>query len=463
MAFFAQVGTMLWSGPLLVGFLVVGLYYSLRTGFFQIFGLPVWFKHTVGALWKRQKQAREGVTQLQALSTALAATIGTGSVAGVAAAIFFGGPGTVFWMWMSALLGMMTGCGEKILAICFREKDEKGQWRGGPMTYIQQGLKLRWLGCVYALLCVAETLVGGNLAQANSIATALERSAGLSPKAVGVVLAVVVSVVLMGGIRRVSRLSQLLVPIMAGVFLVGGVGVIAVNAQKLPQVMEQIVGYAFAPKAAVGGYTMGLALRYGVARGVFSNEAGVGMSAMAHACAQVDHPGKQGMWGIFEVFVATLVICTVTSLVILTSGVYDPIAAQEMIAAGEIPREMLGSNLASAGFASLWGQAGEWMVTVCLTLFAFTSLVGAGYYGRRGVETLTRSRFVLGVYHVAFPLCVVAGAVGDLAAVWELVDLCNGLLAIPNLVALLLLSPVALRSLREWQTINKMKKNEKGC
>ena len=345
---------------------------------------------------------------------------------------------------------MMTGCAEKILAILYREKDEKGQWRGGPMTYIQQGLKLRWLGCVYALLCVAETLVGGNLAQANSIATALERAVGVPPKVVGVVLAVVVSVVLMGGIRRVSRLSQLLVPVMAVIFIGGGVGVIAVNAQKLPQVMEQIVTYAFAPKAVVGGYSMGLALRYGLARGVFSNEAGVGMSAMAHACAQVDHPGKQGMWGIFEVFFATLVICTVTALVILTSGVYDPVAAQEMIAAGEIPREMLGSNLAASAFASLWGKAGEWMVTVSLTLFAFTSLVGAGYYGRRGVETLTRSRFVLGAYHVVFPVCVVAGAVGDLAAVWELVDLCNGLLAIPNLATLLLLSPVVLRTLNEW-------------
>lgn len=450
MAFLSQLGGMLWGGPLLAGFLVVGGYYSLRTGFFPLFGLPVWWKHTVGTLWKRQKGGREGVTQLQALSTALAATIGTGSVAGVAAAIFFGGPGTVFWMWISALLGMMTGCAEKILAVQFREKDEKGQWRGGPMTYIQQGLKLRWLACVYALLCVAETLVGGNLAQANSIATALERSAGVPPKVVGVVLAVVVSVVLMGGIRRVSRLSQLLVPVMAGIFLVGGLAVIAVNAQRLPQVMVQIVTYAFAPKAVVGGYSMGLALRYGVARGVFSNEAGVGMSAIAHACAEVEHPGKQGMWGIFEVFFATLVICTVTSLVILTSGVYDPIAAQEMIASGEIPREMLGSNLASAGFASLWGQAGEWMVTVCLTLFAFTSLVGAGYYGRRGVETLTKSRLVLGAYHVVFPVCVVAGAMGDLAAVWELVDLCNGLLAIPNLLTLLLLSPVVLRTLHQW-------------
>lgn len=450
MTFLAQLGGMLWGGPLLVGFLVVGVYYSFRTGFFQFFGLPLWWKTTVGSLFHRQKETQGGITQLQALSTALAATIGTGSVAGVAAAIFFGGPGAVFWMWVSALLGMMTGCGEKILAVVYREKDEKGQWRGGPMTYMEKGLKLRWLGCMYALLCVAETLVGGNLAQANSIATALERSAGIPPKVVGVVLAVVVSVILMGGIRRVSRFSERLVPVMAGIFLVGGLAVIGVNASRIPEAMEQIVTYAFSPKAAVGGYSMGLALRYGVARGVFSNEVGVGMSAMAHACAQVDHPGRQGMWGIFEVFFATLVICTVTSLVILTSGVYDPISAQEMLASGEIPREMLGSNLAAAGFATLWGRAGEWMVTVCLTLFAFTSLVGAGYYGQRGVETLTQSSLVRMVYRLAFPACVVLGAVGDLASVWELVDVCNGLLAIPNLLALLLLSPVALRMWREW-------------
>lgn len=318
------------------------------------------------------------------------------------------------------------------------------------MTYMEKGLKLRWLGGVYALLCVAETLVGGNLAQANSIATALERSAGIPPKVVGVVLAVVVSVILLGGIRRVSRFSERLVPVMAGLFLVGGLAVIGAHAARIPEAMEQIFTYAFSPQAAVGGYSMGLALRYGVARGVFSNEAGVGMSAMAHACAEVEHPGKQGMWGIFEVFFATLIICSVTALVILTSGVYDPIAAQEMLAAGQVPREMLGSNLAAAGFATLWGTAGEWMVTVCLTLFAFTSLVGAGYYGQRGVETLTSSPLVLTLYRLAFPACVVLGAVGDLAAVWELVDVCNGLLAIPNLLALLLLSPVALRIWREW-------------
>jgi len=452
MAFLESLSDLIWGPWLLGAFLAVGAYFSLRTGFFQLFRLPTWWKATVGSLFRRGKgnKGEGALTQLQALSTALAATIGTGSIAGVATAIFYGGPGAVFWMWISALLGMMTGCVEKILAVRYREKDEKGAWRGGPMVYIRDGLKLPGLAGMFALFCVAETLAGGNLVQSNSIATALHAAFGTQRLVVGIVLALAVCAVLLGGVKRVGRFSELLVPVMAGLFIIGGVTVIAVHWRAVPEALSQIVRYAFAPRAAAGGYAMGTALRYGVARGVFTNEAGLGMSAIAHACAGVKEPAEQGMWGIFEVFFATIVICTVSALVILTSGVYSAPEAQELLAGGAVPEALLGAPLTAAGFATVFGQAGEAVVALCLVLFAFTSLLGAGYYGRRGVESLTRSRGALALYQIAFPIFVVLGSVADLTAVWRLVDVFNGLLAVPNLLALLLLSPEAFRLLRAW-------------
>lgn len=463
MAFFKALGDFLWGGPLLAMFLVVGLWYSLGSGFFQIFGLPTWWSTTVGSLFRRKREKKEGrgVTQLQALSTALAATIGTGSIAGVATAIAYGGPGAVFWMWMSAFLGMMTGCGEKILAVRHRERGPDGQWRGGPMQYMDKGLRLPGLAKLFALLCVAETLAGGNLAQANSIATALSAAGGVNPAAVGVVLALLTTLVLMGGVKRIAGLCELLVPAMALLFVGSGLAVIAANYQAVPAAFQQIVAYAFAPRAVAGGYAMGTALRYGVARGVFTNEAGVGMSAIAHACADVDEPAQQGMWGIFEVFFATMVICTVTALVVLTSGVYDPAQMLPLAEAGTIPQTLLGAPLTVAGFATLFGEAGEWVVSVSLVLFAFTSLIGSGYYGRRGVETLTSSRLVQGLYQLAFPAFILLGAVGDVTAVWQVVDVFNGLLAAVNLPALLLLSPEALHLLRTW--LEGQKKKQENC
>ncbi len=459
MAFLEKLSDLIWGPGLLGAFLAVGLYFSLRTGFFQLFGLPVWWKATVGSLLRRKAgpggEGKKGVTRLQALSTALAATIGTGSIAGIATAIFFGGPGAVFWMWISALVGMMTGCAEKILAVRYREKDEDGRWRGGPMVYIRDGLKLPGLAGLFAVFCVAETLAGGDLAQANSIATSLHATFGVDRLVVGIVLALVVSAVLLGGIRRVGQVSELLVPAMAGLFIIGGLIVIGVHWRAVPGAFAQIVRYAFAPKAVAGGYSMGMALRYGIARGVFTNEAGLGMSAIAHACADVEEPAEQGMWGIFEVFFATLVICTVTALAILTSGVYSAQSALEMLSSGAVPEELLGAPLTAASFATVLGRVGESVVAVCLVLFAFTSLLGAGYYGRRGVESLTKSRGALALYHLAFPACIVLGSVGDLTAVWFLVDIFNGLLAVPNLLALLLLSPEVLRQLGRWLAARK--------
>ena len=451
MAFLSRVSDLLWSGPLLATFLLVGGYYSICTGFFQVFHLPLWWKTTIGSLFRRKKGSGRGISQFQAMSAALASVIGTGSIAGVATAIFYGGPGAVFWMWVTAVLGMMTGCAEKTLAVRYREKDADGQWRGGPMEYMRRGLRLPKLAALFALLGTAEALAGSNLAQANSIATTLSAAVGADRRVVGIVLAVIVSIVLVGGIKRVGRFSELLVPLMALLFMGGGLAVIAVNWRAVPAAFGQIIAYAFAPKAVVGGYSMGMALRYGVARGVFTSEAGLGMSAIVHACTDVEEPAEQGMWGIVEVFISTIVICTVTALVILTSGVYVPEQAQTMIESGVIPETMLGAPLVSACFESVMGRAGQWIVTVSLLLFAFTSLLGGGYCGRRGLETLTRSKWILAAYQLGLPAFIIVGAVADLTAVWKVVDLLTGLLALPNLLALLLLSPEALWLLRRWE------------
>lgn len=433
----------------MVAFLLVGGYYSLRTGFFQLFHFPLWWKTTVGSLLKKGGSGK-GITQMQAMSAALASIVGTGSIAGVATAIFYGGPGTVFWMWVAGLVGMMTGCAEKTLAIRYRTKDSSGQWQGGPMEYMRKGLRLPKLAGIFALLGTVEALAGSNLAQSNSIATTLSATFGLNRTVVGVVVALIVSVILAGGIKRVGRLSELLVPFMVFLFVGGGMVVIAFNWREIPIAFQQIFSYAFAPRAIVGGYSMGMALRYGVARGVFTSEAGLGMSAIVHACADVEEPAEQGMWGIFEVFFSTMLICTVTSLVILTSGVYDPKLAPGMIESGAVSESLLGAPLVCECFRSVLGKAGALIVSISLLLFAFTSLLGGGYCGLRGLETLTKSRLVRVAYHLLLPAFIILGSVADLKSVWEVVDLLSGLLALPNLLALLLLSPEALWLLRGW-------------
>ena len=454
MAILSELSGILWGGPLLMAFLLVGGYYSLRTGFFQIFRFPLWWRTSIGSLFRRRKREKNGgVTQLQALSTALAATIGTGSIAGVAAAIFYGGPGAVFWMWVSAFLGMMTGCLEKTLTVRYREKDPAGGWRGGPMCYMEKGLGSRGLACLFALCCVCANLGGGNVVQANSIAAALEASFGWNRLAVGIVTAAVTGIVILGGIGRIGKVSEKLVPCMALLFLGGGIVVLVVHRAALPAALERIFTAALTPKAALGGgmgYGMAAAMRYGVARGVFTNEAGMGTSAIAHAASNTRDPAEQGMWGIFEVFIATICVCSVTALVILTSGVYQEEAALAAIQAGNVTRAMTGAPLSAAAFSTVYGPFGGAFVSVCLLLFAFTSLLGTSYYGERGLQYLTGSDRWKLPFRAAFLAAIVAGSVGDVAVVWQLADIFNGLMALPNLCALLALSPEALSLLRTW-------------
>lgn len=458
MGFLERLTDFIWNPWLLGLFLIVGLYYSVRTGFFQLFGAKIWLGATFGGLFAEKKVRREGITRVQALTTALASTIGTGSIAGVATAIFFGGPGAVFWMWVSALLGMMTGCAEKVLAVQYRKRRPDGSWSGGPMYYLAHGLHSPFLAGWFALACVGGALVGGDLVQSNSITQAMHSLFGWDRITVGVVTALLAGVVLVGGIGRIARFSEVLVPVMALLFLGSGAVVLWVRREALLPALKLIIASACSPAAAVGGvggYTLSAALRYGVARGVFTNEAGMGSSALAHANTDVQSPAEQGMWGILEVFVATLLICTMTALVILTTGVYDPVRAWEAIQSGDVSHMAVGVPLTAASFAVVLGRAGEWVVTVCLLLFAFSSLLGWSYYGEAALSWLVRGSRWRSIWRAIFLTVTVLGSVGDVSVVWQLVDMFTALMALPNLAALLVLSPQVLDGLREYINMKK--------
>ena len=434
----------LWNPWLLGLFLLTGLVYSIGSGFFQLFGWRMWWGATVGSLLRGEGRARgPGLSSLQALATALASTMGTGSIAGVAAALTLGGPGAVFWMWVSALLGMMTGCGEKLLAVRYQNTGPDGQLRGGPMYYLRDGLHAPLLGAVFALAGLPATLAGGNLVQSSSIALSLEAAFGLPRLPVGLCTALLTALVMVGGLGRIARFSTALVPAMAVLYIGGALAVILQNAAALPQALHMIFSCALSPAAALGGgcgWTVAQAMRYGVARGVFTNEAGLGTSAMAHGAARVDQPGRQGMWGIFEVFLSTLVVCTLTALAVLVSGAFQP----------GVSGALTGAPLTAAAFSAALGPAGGGIVALSLLLFAFTSILGWSYYGEQCLRYLTGGRGQ-GLYRACFLLCALLGAVWEPGMVWQLVDLCSALMALPNLAALLLLAPEALRLLRQFQ------------
>lgn len=441
MSWVGRAADALWNPWLLGLFLFTGLVYSLGSGFFQLFGLPLWLRATLGGLFHRENGSKSGLSPLQALATALASTMGTGSIAGVATALTLGGPGAVFWMWASAWLGMMTGFGEKLLSVRFQRPAPGGGMQGGPMFYLRDGLGWHGAALWFTLACLPATLAGGDLVQSSSIAQALESSFALPRLATGLVTAALAALVLMGGVGRIARVSSALVPAMALLYLGAGGWVLLCRATALPGALKLIFLCALSPRAALGGgagWTVASALRYGVARGVFTNEAGLGPSAMAHGAADHACPVRQGFWGMFEVALATLLVCSVTALVILVSGVWQPGS----------PKALTGTSLTAAAFSSVLGPAGSWTVSLCLLLFAFSSILGWSYYGQQCLRYLTGDDRLLPLYRALFLLCIPLGAVWENAVVWELVDLCNALMALPNLVGLIVLAPTALGELR---------------
>ena len=446
------VNNFIWGVPAMVCIIGVGLLLSVRTGFIQIRKFPYAIKTTIGRMFRKRDASDGAMTPFQAVCTALAATVGTGNIAGVAGAIAIGGPGAVFWMWCSALLGMCTKFSEVTLAVHFRERNANGELVGGPMYYIKNGLAKhwRWLAAIYALFGVLTVFGTGNATQVNTIITAIDAAlnqyAVVSDKAmatvnlvIGIVVAMLVALVLLGGVKRIGSVSEKLVPFMALTYVVLALGVVLLNLPRLPEVFTSIVAGAFNPAAFTGGAvgSLFLSMQKGVSRGIFSNEAGLGTGSIAHACADTKKPVKQGVFGIFEVFADTIVICTLTALVILCSG--TPVTYG--VAAG--------AELTISGFTTTYGSWASLFTAVALCCFAFSTIIGWGLYGSRFVQFLFRSNKVVRPFLVIYSFVSILGATLDLGLLWDIADTFNGLMSIPNLIALLLLSGMVVKLTKE--------------
>ena len=441
----------IWGVPAMVCILGVGLYLSFRTGFIQIRRFGYSLRNTIGRIFQKTTAAEGAITPFQAVCTALAATVGTGNIAGVAGAIAVGGPGAVFWMWISALLGMCTKFGEVTLAVHFRERNAKGDYVGGPMYYIKNGLgkKWMWLAYAYALFGVFAVFGTGNATQVNTITAAIDTAlvnygllsangAFTCNLAIGIIIAAVVALILIGGVKRIGRVSERLVPIMALLYIFLSIGMIVIKIDQVPAVFASIFQGAFNPKAVTGGIigSFFLSMKKGVSRGIFSNEAGLGTGSIAHACADTKDPVKQGMFGIFEVFMDTIVICTMTALVILLSGVDIPFGKDA------------GAELTISGFTSVYGNWVSIFTAVAMCCFAFSTIIGWGLYGARCAEFLFGSKIIL-AYNIAYSLIAIVGATVDLGLIWNISDTFNGFMTVPNLIAVFLLTPVVLKLIKE--------------
>jgi AGCS family alanine or glycine:cation symporter len=427
-----------WGMPTIILLVGTGVLLTVLTGVAQVRYLGFALKEVLGKI--TQRGSGEGtVSPFQAVATALASTVGVGNIAGVATAIHIGGPGALFWLWVSGFFGMCTKYAEIVIALHYRERDATGIMRGGAMYILKNGLKMPWLGAVFALLTSLAAFGIGNMVQANSVAGAPTESLGLAPAITGVILVVLTAAVILGGIRRIGQFTEYLVPFMALFYLAGGLTIVAMHISELPGVIRLVLDSAFNGHAAVGGFvgsTMAMALRYGIARGLFSNEAGLGSAPIVHAAATTDHPVRQGMYGIFEVFVDTILICTTTGLVILMTGVWTADATGAVLSARAF----------EAGLPGTWGHI---VVTTGLVLFAFSTLIGWSYYGETGVVYLFGAKAAM-PYRIAWLVFIYLGAVGSLHLVWDIADTLNGLMAIPNLIAVLASIPLLLRLQREF-------------
>ncbi|NNJ91968.1 MAG: sodium:alanine symporter family protein [Gammaproteobacteria bacterium] len=433
----SQLNSLVWGPYMLVLIFGTGVILMLGLQFMPILRLGYGFKQ----LWKGRDSTEEGdISPFNALMTSLSATIGTGNIAGVATAIALGGPGALFWMWCTALVGLATKYSEAVLAVKFREVDEQGNHIGGPMYYIKNGLgeKWKWLGATFA---VFGTLAGfgiGNMVQANSVADALNSKLSIDPVVTGLVMAVLAALVLLGGIKRIAQVAGKLVPLMAVAYLVIGLIILGMNATEIPGAIVFIVESAFNPVAATGGFAgaaVWAAIRFGVARGVFSNEAGMGSAPIAHAAAKTNNPIRQGTIAMLGTFIDTLIICSITGLVIVISGAWTT---------GEN-----GAPLSAMAFDQLLPGVGSYVVTFGLAIFAFTTLLGWSVYGERCAEYLFGVKSIK-PFRMLWIIAVPVGATLKLEFVWLVADTLNGLMALPNLIALLLLSPVVFKLTKEY-------------
>ena len=448
----SAVNNFIWGVPAMICIIGVGLYLSIRTKFVQIRKFPYAIKTTLGRIFRKREAEDGAMTPFQAVCTALAATVGTGNIAGVAGAIAIGGPGAVFWMWISAFLGMCTKFCEVTLAVHFRERNEEGDYVGGPMYYIKNGLgkNWQWLAVAFSAFGVLTVFGTGNATQVNTITTAIN-SALLNfhvindsqvktvSLVVGIIIAILVALVLLGGVKRIGHVTEKLVPFMAVLYIILALGVVILNVNRIPGVFHDIIVGAFRPASVTGGLvgSMFMSMKKGVSRGIFSNEAGLGTGSIAHACADTRKPVKQGFFGVFEVFTDTIVICTLTALVILCSGV--PVAYGEAA----------GAELTILGFTSTYGSWVSLFTAVAMCCFAFSTIIGWGLYGARCIEFLFSSK-VIKPFMVAYSLVAILGATVELGLMWSIAETFNGLMVIPNLIALFLLSGTLVKLLKDF-------------
>jgi alanine or glycine:cation symporter, AGCS family len=422
------IGTLsgiVWGPPMLVLLVGTGLYLTIILKGMQFRALP----HAFKLIWSKDHGSEGDISHFAALMTALAATVGIGNIVGVATAITLGGPGAVFWMWMTGLVGMATKYSEAVLAVKYREKGEHGM-RGGPMYYLSKGVGLPWLGTLFAIFTACATFGIGNMTQANATAKIFESTFHIPTFATGIVLTLLTGLVILGGIKTIGKFTSFLVPFMIFGYVGVSLTVLFLHADQIPHAFGLIFGSAFSPSAATGGFlgaTVAAAMRYGIARGVFSNESGLGSAPIAAAAARTNDPVKQALVSMTQTFIDTLVVCTMTALVILTATSWT--------------KGVSASELTSASMAETLGSTGSVMVAIATALFAYSTLIGWNYYGEKAIEYLFGAKSIK-VYRVFFTVAVMVGATMSLEFVWNFSDLMNGMMAIPNLIGLLWLSPI---------------------
>lgn len=430
-----------WGPFTLILIVGTGLYLTIRLGFLQFRSLPYALQLAFSPT-RQDKKSKGDISHYQALSTAMAATIGTGNIVGVATAVVLGGPGAVFWMWATALVGMVTKYAEALLAVKYRVQNSKGEMSGGPMYYLEKGLKQKWLAVLFALFGAVAAFGIGNMVQAKAVSDALNQTFNVPAWATGIILTILTGLVILGGIKSIGRVTAFFVPIMALFYVVGGLVIIVMNFDIVPAAVNLILTDAFTASAAGGGI-LGSVIRYGVARGVFSNEAGLGSAPIAAAAAKTDYPGRQALVSMTQVFIDTIIVCSITGITIVMAGLYD----------GSVET----GNLTNASFAAFLGDTGGLIVTLAIALFAYSTLVGWSYYGEKCFGYLFNDK-AIPYYKVVFVLFVFVGAVSQLSLVWGIADIFNALMAIPNLIGLLGLSGVVAYETKKFMKVAKEEK-----
>ena len=475
-----ELNSFIWGIPGLVLLIGTGLLITFGSKFFQLSHIAHWWKNTIGSVFKKGSKVtknsdKKSISQFQALCTALAATVGTGNIAGVAAAIVIGGPGAVFWMWIAAFLGMMTNFAENTLGIYFRRRNADGEWSGGPMYYLRDGLGRKKgmknvskvLAVLFSCFAILASFGIGNMGQVNKIVLNMESAffstttwtlggINMINLCIGIVLLVIAALIIVGGLRRVATVAERIVPFMALSYVLLGIVILGIHYDRIVPAFASIFKFAFGIKAVAGGVA-GVAIKkvivQGCKRGVFSNEAGLGSSVMVHSASNVKEPVRQGMWGIFEVFFDTMIVCTMTALIALTSGVID--LNTGMAAAGTND-----ATLISQAFGNVFGKPGEWFVAIAMLLFAFTTVLGWSQYGSKAVEYLFGTKGVK-VYKVIFVAMILSGALMTSSLAWDISDTFNGFMLVPNLIGVVALFPLVIKITKNYVDRNIKKKDVK--